>query len=480
MLHLLSLYSPVQLTDTFAMARPESQISEPPVRPPNFKTTPAAIAADMEAVITKTKNLVNKLSKSQPGHEHTFANTILPFLHDENARSGTTRQLHFYKSSTTDDGLRQASREASQAFADFDSEIYSNKDFYRVVSAVKSLGEDLDPEYERYLDDLLTNFKQNGCSLENEAFDRYVKLSLEYNAYSIRAFKNLDQDESGIWLDRDELEGMPSNFFEIREQKTTDPEKAGRFWITGKVTDWEPILQYAKNPETRKRVYLMRAHVSKGNITLYQDVLCIRDEQARLLGYANHASAKLAMSTKRHPRDVIQQLEDLRTALQPQRDAELALLSTLKCKDLNLDDEKTQMYLWDYPYYSRMHSDQVSQASKAEIAEYFPFDYCLSKQLQMFERIFSLKIAPYKPSEGDTWHSDVKLYAVWDKLSSGKSFLGWLYIDPYPRPSKYRHFGHYSVKLVGRSLGDTVPVTDKSCRVVFRRLVKGRIQHQSS
>jgi len=425
---------------------------EPPVRPPNFNVTPSSIAEATERVITTTRNLVNELCIPKNAQEFTFTNTILPFLHDENIRLRESRFIYFYKSSNPDKDLRDASHDATLRFDDFEVELYGNKDFCKAVMAVKARGEKMDPEYAQYLNYMLMAFEKSGCSLENVASrDRFTQLSTEFNAKTAQAFKNLDEDETGIWIARDELEGLPPNFFEKRKSETTGLGEAGRFWISGRFTDVEPVVKYAINPDVRKRVYLMRHHVSPGNISLYKEIIIIRDEKARLLGYQNHASFMLSTRTKMTPESVISDLKNLEASLKPQKDAELALLTNLKQEDLKGSGKQEPLYLWDYPYYSRIQVEQALQVSNKDVAEYFPFEHCLSSLLRMFEKLFTIHIESFCPAEGETWHTDVKVYAVWEIIEGRKYFLGWLYIDPYPRANKYRHFGHCCLQQVCRT-----------------------------
>jgi Zn-dependent oligopeptidase len=77
------------------------------------------------------------------------------------------------------------------------------------------------------------------------------------------------------------------------------------------------------------------------------------------------------------------------------------------------------------------------------------------EMFKTFEHLFGTRIQSFTASAEEVWHDNVSLYTVWDS-DNNNSFLGWLYIDQYPRDGKYAHFGHYGLQQVCQLIRSTL------------------------
>jgi metallopeptidase MepB len=79
--------------------------------------------------------------------------------------------------------------------------------------------------------------------------------------------------------------------------------------------------------------------------------------------------------------------------------------------------------------------------------------------MSTFSRLFGLQFCKITPEEFSefgpdhvmTWHPDVKVFSVWEDAINGGEFLGYLYLDLFPRDNKYNHAGHYNLRPVSSS-----------------------------
>ena len=190
----------------------------------------------------------------------------------------------------------------------------------------------------------------------------------------------------------------------------------------------------------------------KVNIPLFKEIISLRDEAARLLGYPNHAAVVISQKMAKSPERVTQFLEDLHSRLQEGGKREATSLLDCKRKDLDARgisfDGET--YLWDVPFYSRLLKDKDYKIDEVEISHYFPIDSTFAGMLRIFEAIFGLHFVQVHGENGRsllqdhiTWHEDVLLYSVWDEEALGGEFRGYLYLDFYPRDGKHGHFAHF-------------------------------------
>lgn len=116
------------------------------------------------------------------------------------------------------------------------------------------------------------------------------------------------------------------------------------------------------------------------------------------------------------------------------------------------------IYAWDLPFYSRIQKERKQdinqrQVTEIQVAEYFPLLPTISAMLRFFGHLFGLEFVEIKEDEDRqnvsptgqasdvVWDESVILYAVWDDDSQGtdRGFVGYLYLDLYPRPGKYGH-----------------------------------------
>jgi Zn-dependent oligopeptidase len=70
--------------------------------------------------------------------------------------------------------------------------------------------------------------------------------------------------------------------------------------------------------------------------------------------------------------------------------------------------------------------------------------------MEIFSLLFGLRFLLLSPrTDGiETWHKDVMPFAVWDSESESGGFVGYLFIDPYPRDAKYGHVGQFGSQPV--------------------------------
>jgi len=126
-------------------------------------------------------------------------------------------------------------------------------------------------------------------------------------------------------------------------------------------------------------------------------------------------------------------LEDLRTRLTPIGKKELEKLEELK---------GSHIYIWDYRFYDRLLIEKEYAVDQEKISEYFPLDNTLSRIFDIFGRIFSLRFEEITEGK-QVWHEDCRQFAVYEKKDA--SFVGWLYLDLYPRQGKYSHQANFGL-----------------------------------
>ncbi|KAK8051807.1 peptidase family M3 [Apiospora rasikravindrae] len=433
----------------------------PPQPPPTFTGTKDSIASQAKALCDTTRSVLDKVVAQVPVEKATFASVLKPMAEDEDQSALNGRILGFYQYVSADEDLRNASTEAEKIMDEFAIECNMRDDVFQLVDAVFKKRESeskIDSESLRLLEKEHKNYIKNGLGLpQGPQRDRFKEIKKRLSQISIQFQKNLNEENGGVWFTKEELDGVPSDVVEGLEKGTGENE--GKVRLSFKYPDLFPTLKFAKNPETRRKVFIANENKVNDNLPLFKETIVLRDEAARMLGYPNHAALRIEDKMAKTTDTVNTFLSDLRQRLTAGGEKERKHLLELKKKDEESRGLKPdgKYYLWDHRYYDRMMIEQEYSIDETKIAEYFPLSNTVKGMLKIFEELFGLafaqlskeeraKLSPTGKAEDIVWHEDVIVYSVWDDNSEGNGFVGYLYLDLHPRQGKYGHAANFNLQ----------------------------------
>ena len=434
---------------------------------------------DTEKLIDISRRLQDKLVSDVSPEKASFDNVLLPLAYDENESSIESHIICFYQAVSADQPLRDASTQAENLFNDFGIESSMREDVFRLVGAALDKKEDLDPESRRLLEKMHKDYIRYGLGIPaGPQRDRFKEIKKSLSQISTTFSKNLNEETGGNWFTPEELQGVPEDV--VSGLKKGEGEHAGKLWLTYKYPDLFPTLRYAKNAEVRKKVFVGNENKCNENVPLFGEAIVLRDEAARLLGYPNHATFVIEDKMAKTPKKVDDFLGDLRTQLTPGGRSELEKLKKLKVDDVKGRGDGApddgHYFLWDHRFYDRLMIEQEYSIDQQKIAEYFSLDSTVNGMLKIFEQLFGLAFVEITPGqERDrlaesgqgtdiVWHEDVKVFSVWDDEKEGGGFVGYLYLDMFPRDGKYGHAANFNlqpVSLVQAARGDRLRTLDR-------------------
>lgn len=384
---------------------------------------------------------------------------MLPMVTDENVISLESHILGFYQSVSANQDLRNASTEADKLFDDFSIESSMREDVYKVVEAALKKGEKLDPESQRLLEKEHKSYIRNGLGIPaGPKRDRFKEIKKRLSQISIVFQKNLNEENGGIWFTPEELDGTPEDV--VAGLAKGEGENAGKLRLSFKYPDLFPVLKYATNAATRKKLFIDNENKLNQNVPLFREAILLRDEAARLLGYPNHAAFKIEDKMAKTPKTVDDFLADLRQRLRKGGAAEKKALTELKEQDLTsrgVESFDGRYYLWDHRFYDRLLLEKDYALDQEKLAEYFPLQPTIQSMLEIFEQLFGLvfveitgsdraSISPTGKGEDIVWHPEVQVFSVWDDEGEGSGFVGYLYLDLHPREGKYGHAANFNMQ----------------------------------
>ena len=369
----------------------------------------------------------------------TFANTMLPQEALEQRLEqvwSPVSHLHAVKDS---EGLRAVYADAEAAISDYAAELGQNRELYAAVKAVAdSSGFAALPRAARTLvEHSLRDFRLSGVALEEPARTRFREIS---NALTRLAteFEEAVLDATQAWtemVDEAMLAGVPAAEREQLRQAAVEAHKEG-FLVTLKQPSVQAVLTYADNRGLRERVYAAyqtRAsdqgpHAGQfDNSARIEQILALRHEAARLLGFANAAEESLATKMAATPARVLEFLRDLVHRAKPVAERELRELREFARAELDL----AELQPWDVAYASEKLRVARFALSEEELKPYFPLPAALDGLFAIVARVFGARL---RARDGvETWHPDVRYY---DVLDADDHVRAGCFVDLYTRSGK--------------------------------------------
>jgi thimet oligopeptidase len=364
--------------------------------------------------------------------ERTLANTLAPYndvligLSQSGALAGLYAEVH------PDESIRDAARTCEQEVTTFASELSLNRDLFQALAAVDVSKEDA--ETRRFVEHTLRDFRRAGVDRDDATRARLKQIDEDLTRLGQQFSKTLAEDVRSIEVkDAKQLGGLPDDFVAAHP-----PGPDGTIRITTDYPDYNPFMTYAVDDGLRRQLYVQaRSRGGEANERLMQDILRLRAEKAKILGFANFADYitedKMIKSGKKAADfiDRVWKLADKRA----KRDYD-ELLKQLKVTDKHAKAVGDWQKIW----LENQVRKKKYEVSSEEVRQYFPYQQVLDGLLDVTATIYDIQ---YVPAAGVApWHEDVKVYDVMRKGTA----LGRIYLDMHPREGKYKHAAQFTLK----------------------------------
>lgn len=367
----------------------------------------------------------------------SFENTIVA-LEGASERLGTITSIFYNQlSAAGTDKLEALAQEIGPISANFSSDVSLDADLFSRIKDVYDQKDALDLNIEEttLLEDTYLGFVRSGALLSDDKKTRLREISEEMSTlgpdFNNNAKKSAEKFEL-IIEDEKDLAGLPETAIAGAKQMADDKGYDDKWLITLDYPSFGPFMTYADNRELREQIW--RAFSNRAfedefdNCDNVKNIVRLRDEKAKLLGYKNHANFVLERRMAKSPEAVINFLEKLKDAYKPAAEKELEDLKSF-AQDNGLNGE---IMPWDVGYYSEKLKQNLFDYSSEELRPYFPLENVLDGVFEHFSRLFALNFTAAK--DVPTWHKDVTAYEV--RHRDTNDFIGLLYADFYPREGK--------------------------------------------
>jgi len=292
----------------------------------------------------------------------------------------------------------------------------------------------LTPEQMRLLERTYTRFHRAGAGLDDAAKARMAAINERLAQLGTTFSHHLLGDEQAWSLELGEADrdGLPESFIAAAEAAAAERGQPGKAIVTLSRSSVEPFLKESRRRDLREKVF--KAFIARGdnddandNNATIVDILALREESARLLGYPTYAAYRLEDSMARTPQAVRDLLE---------RVWHPALKHTLADRDA-LQDLVTEeggnfaLAPWDWRYYAEKLRQRRADFDDAAIKPYLALDSMIDAAFDCATRLFGITFSERK--DIPVWHPNVRVWEVTDANGKHKALF---YGDYFARPSK--------------------------------------------
>ena len=396
-------------------------------------------------------------SKSKP----TFKNTILVFDNTGDLLSKVSKVFFAQAAANTNDSLQKIEMEISPLLSAYSDEILLNPELF---SRVKSVFDNqakfkLNPEQKFLLENLYKGFVRNGANLNKQDQDTLKVLNQKLSVLTVKFSQNVLAETNNylMYVNKEDLTGLPESVIATAAETAKEAGQEGKWAFTTQRPSIFPFLQYSENRNLRQQIY--DAYTNRGNNgnefdnnKILAEIVNLRSERAKLLGYKTHSHIVLEPRMAKVPENVFNLLDNLWEKAIPIAKNEVSEMQ----KIIDKEGGKFKLEPSDWWYYAEKLRKEKYDLNDSGLRPYFKLDNVRDGVFTVANKLFGITFTPL--ADFPRPHPEAQAFEV--KEADG-SHLGVLYMDFHPRESKQQGAwcGNYRSYHIVKRKGVTPVVT---------------------
>lgn len=387
--------------------------------------TPEEIASVARRVIAEKKSIYQGV-KNISAKDRTFENTIVAIEASAHAMEAAFKIMLLLFVSPRKD-VREAAIRATDSIEKRCIDLEYDRDLYRAIQEYAAKKKKLSGSDKKLYEDMLRSFRRRGFGL-SKIKQETLKKNLKTLAALKNAFeKNLNEYKDAIVLNEDELGGLPEHYVKGL------PKKNGKYIVT---LDYPSLIPFMENSENAKRrSELSEKNWRKGgekNLGLLEKMVKLREQNARLLGYASHGDFRTEDRMAKNSETVFRFLRKLIRSLSKRVKEEVEELLAFQAQQ---SGQRTgYLASSDVTYLSSQLKKTRYKVDNEHIREYFPLEHVKNETFRLFSHLLGVS---FERVAWPLWHKDAELYRVRDTKTGEE--IAYFAFDLYPREGKYGH-----------------------------------------
>lgn len=435
--------------------------------PPFDKVRVEDFKPALEGAIAENLSEVDKIADNP--EKPDFENTIAAL-----ERSGRTldRVQTFYGiwgSNMSSKEFRAVESEMDPKLAAFGDKITQNGALFKRIEAVYNSPEKskLTPEQQRLTWRYYTNFVRAGAKLDSASKSRLSEINQQLAKDYTRFSQNLLADENDQYLElktEADLGGLPQSFKDAAAEEAKDRKLTGAVGAVANTrSSIEPFLTLSSRRDLREKAFQM--FVNRGdkgdahdNNAIITEILQLRAERAKLLGYPTHAHWRLENAMAKTPDRAMELMMAVWKPAVARVKEEVADMQKIA------DQEKAAITIepWDYRYYAEKVRKAKYDLDQTEVKPYLQLEKLREGMFWVAGELFNFKFTPVL--NVPVFQSDVRVWEVTDK-TTGKH-VGLWYFDPYARAGKRSGAWMNSYRSQERFDGDITTIVSNNANFI--------------
>lgn len=388
--------------------------------------------------------LESAIETARRGLESYKKNKATDFKHVIVDKSDITEQVDYIAgiffnlhSAECPEDLEKISPQMSENLTRFGNDISLDPEIFAKVKGCydSRFNQGLNAEEMMIIEKTYKSFVRNGALLAEseknrmrELDEKLAKLTLAFSQNVLKATNEYLMEVTN----KNDLAGLPDSLIEAAAELAEKKGKAGSWCFSLDAPMIVPFLTYAKNRDLRKKIFL--ANSSKAfndkfdNQENLKEILKLRTERAKILGYNTHADYVLEERMAMSPKKVMDFLEELYSKAKPHAEKEVKKLQAL-AKELDGIDE---LQRYDSAFYSEILKKRELNFDDEMLRPYFKLENVVDGIFKVANKLYGLNFK--EVFNVPKYHEDVRTFEVYDEDSN--SFVGLFYTDFFPRTTK--------------------------------------------
>lgn len=386
----------------------------------------------METAMAESLAEIDKIANNSAAP--TFENTIVAMERVGEALNRVGTLYNVWQSTMSTPEFQTVQREMAPKLAAFNDKITQNEALFKRIEAVYNSPEKakLNAEQQRLAWLRYTNFVRAGAKLDAKAKARLTEINQQLAGLFTKFSNNVLYEEGNQFVQlksEADLAGLPQS---IKDAAAAAEKKQEGWLIVNTRSSVDPFLTYSDRRDLREKVW--RMFIMRGdngderdnNATITQ-ILQLRAERAKLLGYTTHAHWRVENSMAKTPERAMELMMAVWKPAVKRVNEEVADMQALADKE----GAKIKIEPWDYRYYMERVRKAKYDLDQNQVKPYLQLDKLREAIHWVAGELFNFK---FTPANVPVAHPDIKVWEVTDRTSG--NHIGLWYFDPFARPGK--------------------------------------------
>jgi peptidyl-dipeptidase Dcp len=390
----------------------------------------------LEAAMAEQLAEIDAIAKNSAAPD--FDNTIAALERSGSTLDRVTTLYGVWGATMASPEYQAVQREMAPRLAAFNDQITQNEALFKRIEAVYNSPAKarLTPEQQRVAWLYYTNFVRAGARLSSEAKKRLSEINQQLAGLFTKFSQNVLAEETDQFIvlkSQEELAGLPQSLRDAAAAAAESKKQPGAWVLMNTRSSIDPFLTYSDRRDLREKAW--RMFVNRGdnggehdNNAIITEILQLRAERAKLLGYKTHAHWRLENSMAKTPERAMELMEAVWKPAVARVHEEVADMQALADKE----GAKIKIEPWDYRYYMEKVRKAKYDLDQNEVKPYLQLEKLREGIFWVAGELFNFNFTPV--TNVPVAHPDIRVWEVTDKTT--KKHIGLWYFDPYARAGK--------------------------------------------